>query len=155
MANLKISEMQQVSAATPADMLYIVQDGVSSHITVGDLFGKLPDVLLSGSLQLDTLESIVANGGDIGDSHVVTALAVDNIDRIFNISAGTLVNPLPNFMLKVVYLKEQFSGKAIIRGGFVSGIDNVTLTNNGDAAIFLSTPLGWIYLGGTGIVTRV
>ena len=155
MANLKISDMQEVRACKPSDLMYIVQDGISSNINIANLFGKLPDVLLSGSLQLDTLESIVANGGNISDSHVVTALTVDNIDREFFLSTGTTIEPLPNFMIKIVYLKTQFSGKAIIKGGFISGIDNVKLNNIGDAAIFLSTPSGWIYLAGSGIVTRV
>lgn len=155
MANLKVSEMQSVESCTPADLMYIVQDGTSSHITVGDVFGKLPDVLLSGSFQLDTLESIVANGGNISDSHVVTALTVDNMDREFFLSSGTVDTPLPNFMLKVVYLKTQYSGKAIIKGGLVPGISNITLFNNGDAGVFMSTPAGWIYLGGTGVINRL
>lgn len=155
MANLKISEMQSVGSCKPTDLMYIIQDGISSHITISNLFGKLPDMLLSGSLQLDTLESIVANGGNISDSHVVTALTVDNMDREFFLSSGTVDSPLPNFMLKIVYLKTQYSGKAIIKGGFVSGINSVSLINNGDAGIFLSTPSGWIYLGGTGMLSRV
>lgn len=154
MANLKISEMQEVSAIKPADLLYVVQDGISSHITVASLFGKLPDVLLSGSLQLDTLESIVANGGDISDLHVVTALSVDNMDREFFLSSGTPVNPQPNFMLKVLYLKTQFGGNAIVKGGLIPEITSVVLSNVGDAAIFLSTPAGWIYLAGTATVNR-
>lgn len=154
MANLKISEMQEVKSCTPNDLTYIVQDGISSHITMGNLFGKLPDILLSGSFQLDTVESIVANGGSISDSHVVTALTVDNMDREFYLSSGSLEEPLPNFMIKVVYLKYQYSGKAIVKGGFVSGIDSVILNNNGDSAIFMSTPSGWIYLGGNSFLIK-
>lgn len=155
MANQKISEMQRIQSIRPADMLYAVQDGISSNITAGDLFGKLPDVLLGGSFQLDTVESIVANGGLISDNHVVTALSVDNIDRVFELSTGTPTEPLANFMFKIVYVKTQFTGKAIIRGGLINDIDNVTLEKNGDVAIFMSTPLGWIYVAGAGIVTRV
>lgn len=155
MANQKISEMQKVNSVKAADFLYVVQDGISSHITAGDLFGMLPDVLLSGRFQLDTIESVVANGGTISDTHVVTALTVDNVDRVFELSTGTPTEPLPNFMIKIVYVKTQFSGKAIIKGGLISSIDNVALSLDGDAAIFMSTPLGWIYIGGSGVVTRV
>lgn len=155
MANLKISDMQEVPAVKPADLFYVVQDGISSHITAASLFGKLPDVLLSGSLQLDTIESIVANGGDLSDLHVVNAITVDNIDRVFNLSSGTPQAPLPNFMLKVVYLKTEFGGNAIISGGLITEISSVVLSKIGDSAIFLSTPSGWIYLAGTATVNRV
>ena len=70
-------------------------------------------------------------------------------------SIGTLDSPLPNFMLKVVYLKSQFGGHAYIKGGLIPEIDNVLLANVGDAAIFMSSPAGWIYLGGTSIISRV
>jgi len=155
MANLKISDMQEIPSCTPNDLLYIVQDGISSHIKAGNLFGNLPDVLLSGSLQLDTVESIVSNGGTISDNHVVTALTVDNIDREFFLSTGTLDAPLPNFMFKVVYLKTQYSGKAIIKGGIFPSSKTVVLENTGDSAMFISTPSGWIYLGGSGTYASV
>ena len=155
MANLKISEMQGVSSVKPEDILYLVQDGISSHISASNLFGKLPDVLLSGSIQLDTLESIVANGGDLSDLHVVNAITVDNMDREFFLSTGTPTAPLPNFMFKVVYLKTHFSASAYIRGGLIPEIESVVLSRIGDAAIFLSTPLGWIYVAGTATVNRI
>lgn len=155
MANLKISEMQEVSSVKPEDLFYVVQDGISSNITAANLFGKLPDVLLSGSLQLDTIESIVSNGGDLSDIHVVNSITVDNIDRDFFLSTGTPTTPLPNFMLKIVYLKTQFSASAYIRGGLIPEIDSVVLSKTGDSAIFLSTPLGWIYVAGTATVNRV
>lgn len=154
MANLKISQMQELSSIDAKSLLYVVQDGISSQITAGNLFGKLPDMLLSGSLQLDTLESVVANGGAISDSHVVTALTVDNSDREFQLTVGTPAEPLANFMLKVIYLKTQFGGRAVIREGLIPALDRVTLTNVGDAAIFLSTPAGWVYLAGTAVVTH-
>lgn len=154
MANQKISEMQKIGSVTPSDLLYVVQDGIGSNISVQNLFGRLPDVLLSGSLQLDTLESIVANGGAISDEHAVTAITVDNIDREFTLSTGSAASPLANFMFKVVYLKTEFGGNAIITGGLIPQIQSVTLSNTGDAAVFLSTPLGWIYLCGTATVTR-
>lgn len=153
MANQKISEMQEVKSITPDDLFYVVQDSISSHITAASLFGKLPDVLLSGSLQLDTIESVVTNGGNISDDHVVTALTVDNIDRTFYLSTGTVDSPLPNFMFKVVYVKTAFEGKAIIKGGFTSNITQVVLDDNSKAAVFMSTPLGWIVLCTTGTVT--
>ena len=155
MANLKVSEMQEAFTANPESILYLVQNGEPNKIKVSSLFGKLPDVLLGGSLQLDTLETIVANGNDILDDHVVTALAVDNVDRVFFLSQGTLEEPLANFMLKVVYLKTQYGGRAIIKGGLIPEISNVTLEKTGDSAMFLSTPSGWIYIAGTAVVNRV
>lgn len=147
--------MQEVGSSKTSDAMYIVQDGISSHITIANLFGKLPDTLLSGSLQLDTLESVLPNGGDISDNHIVTALTVDNMDRTFYLSTGTPDVQLANFMIKVVYLKTQYTGTAIIKGGLINGIERVTLNKNGDAAIFMSTPAGWIYLAGTAIVTHI
>ena len=152
MANLKVSEMQQVMTTKPADLLYLVQDGISSNINVAAFFGKIPDALFSGSVQLDTLESVVENGGDLEDSHCVTALTVDNIDRDFMLTSGDLGAPLANFMLKVVYLKTTAGGKANIIGGLVDTVSKVVLSRKGDAAIFLSTPMGWIYLTGTATV---
>lgn len=155
MANQKISQMQEILHAKPEDLLYVVQDAISSNITVGNLFGKLPDMLLSGSLQLDTIESVVSNGGDISDLHVVTALTVDNMDREFFISSGTASAPLPNFMVKVLYLKTTDIGRAIVKGGFISQIDHVALEETGDSAILMSTPLGWIVIGGNAKVVKV
>jgi len=152
MANQKISEMQRITETTPDDKMYIVQDGVPSHVTIGTLFGKMPDVLLSGSMQLDTIEDVITNGGAIGDTHVVYALATDNADRVFTISSGTTENPLPLFMIKVLYLKSEFSGKAIITGGFVDQIEQVEMNRAGQTAVLMSTPLGWVYLSGTATV---
>lgn len=154
MANQKITQMQRVAPVKPDDIVYIVQDGISSGVKISELFGKLPDSLFSGSIQLDTIETVISNGGDIEDSHAVTALAVDNIDREFFLTQGTITAPLANFMIKVVYLKVQSGGNAIIRG-LIPEIDSLVLHENGDAAILMSTPLGWIYLAGSAVVIRV
>lgn len=148
MANQKVSVMNKALAATPADLMYLIQDGISSNITVGDLFGKIPDALFSGSLQLDTLESVVANGGPISDSHIVTALSVDEVGREFILSSSTVEAPLANFMIKVVYVKTTAGGVASIRGGFVQEIQGVTLQTPASTVILMSTPLGWIVIGG-------
>ena len=155
MANQKVSEKQEIFAPKPTDLLYIIQDSVGSNIKVSNFFGNITDALLTGSLQLDTVEHVLPNGGALSDNHIVTAITTDTVDREFFLSTGTLDSPLPNFMLKVVYLKSQFGGYAYIKGGLIPEIDNVLLTNVGDAAIFMSTPAGWICLGGTSIVTRV
>lgn len=155
MANQRISEMPSVTSLTPSDLVYVVQAGISSHITVEDAFSGLPNSVLTGKLSVDSSEVIVANGGNLSDAHVVTALTVDNTDREFLLSTGDILSPTQLFMIKIVYLKTTASGKAVIKGGLIPELESVTLTNIGDSATFMSTSNGWIYLSGTATVVRV
>ena len=49
MAKLKVSEVQRATSANYADLLYLVQSGLSKAITVGNLFGGINgNVLITG-----------------------------------------------------------------------------------------------------------
>ena len=154
MANQKVSEMQPLGRVSPTDITYVVSNGEPYKMAFSALLNAVPDVLFAGSIQLGEHEVVVANGGVLSDAVVVTALTTDNADRTFTLSAGTVTDPLPLFMLKVIYLKSQFGGKAIINGGLVSSITQLELSNVGDAAVLLSTPAGWVYLSGTANIIR-
>lgn len=148
MESRKVSEMQSLSEITASDFIYAVQDGVPSKLTMGVMFGKTPDLRCGGSLQVDTTEEVISNGGEIPDDHVSFSLTVDNSDREFTISADSVDSSLPHFMVKRIVLKVTNGGKAIIRGGFIPTIDRVELSNVGDSVDLMSMPDGWIVTGG-------
>ena len=149
MANQKVSEMSPLSQVHSTDITYVVSGGEPRNASFGTIFGAMPDALFAGSCQLGAAEEVVANGGNLSNAVVVNAITTDNADRTFTLSAGTVANPLPLFMLKVIYLKTQFGGKGIVNGGLISNISQLEFTNAGDSAILLSTSAGWIFLSGT------
>jgi len=57
MAKLKVSEVQRATTANYADLLYLVQSGLSKAITVGNLFGGINgNVLIAGKLTTNTIQ---------------------------------------------------------------------------------------------------
>ena len=62
MAKLKISELTKTSNASPTDLLYIVQGGVSKSVTVANLVSRLATLIVGNSITFSGLYVSSVNG---------------------------------------------------------------------------------------------
>jgi hypothetical protein len=93
----KVSAMDPAGPLSPADQLYLIQNGVSVRIALATFLASLPNALVrfGGLVALDTPSQTIANTGTVNSLTVLTTYTADNsLQNVLSIDDGTVEGQL-------------------------------------------------------------
>lgn len=146
MAKLKVSELVAATATNETDELYLVQNGTSKKISVGNFFADISNPSINGNVKLSGTPTVLSAPGYISLSNHTTYLDIDAVGGNIYIPNGVAGQ------IKVLLANVSAGGTYTLSSN-IAGNKTVSFTNVGDTATLMYNDNKWFVIGGTASIT--